>query len=126
MGMEYVKARQLALRRAYPASFEGEEGDVFAGSDVKISRPFSVPGSPRDRSGVMTPGDFGSLQEGREGLSTEDYIAWKLPEEEDPDEYPFPLTLRTRRPSGTSLDAMSAGPTSPAELGKATNGEKKA
>lgn len=80
MGMEYVKARQLALRRAYPASFEGDEGeDVFAGSDVKISRPFSVPGSPRDRSGVMTPGDFGSLQEGREGLSTEDYIAWKLP-----------------------------------------------
>ena len=29
----------------------------------------------------MTPGDFASLQEGREGLSTEDYIAWKLPEE---------------------------------------------
>lgn len=27
----------------------------------------------------MTPGDFASLQEGREGLSTEDYIAWKLP-----------------------------------------------
>jgi glycogen(starch) synthase len=27
----------------------------------------------------MTPGDFGSLQEGREGLSTEDYVAWKLP-----------------------------------------------
>ncbi|KAL5350424.1 glycogen synthase isoform 1 [Pseudogymnoascus australis] len=131
MGMEYVKARQLALRRAYPASFEGEEEDVFAGSDVKISRPFSVPGSPRDRSGVMTPGDFGSLQEGREGLSTEDYIAWKLPEEEDPDEYPFPLTLRTRRPSGTSLDPMSGGPTSPAEPGKAAsaaaaNGDGKA
>ncbi|KFY94254.1 hypothetical protein V498_03956 [Pseudogymnoascus sp. VKM F-4517 (FW-2822)] len=131
MGMEYVKARQLALRRAYPASFEGEEGDVFAGSDVKISRPFSVPGSPRDRSGLMTPGDFGSLQEGREGLSTEDYIAWKLPEEEDPDEYPFPLTLRTRRPSGTSLDPMSGGPTSPAEPGKAAaaaaaNGDGKA
>jgi glycogen(starch) synthase len=131
MGMEYVKARQLALRRAYPASFEGEDGseDVFAGSDVKISRPFSVPGSPRDRSGVMTPGDFGSLQEGREGLSTEDYIAWKLPEEEDPDEYPFPLTLRTRRPSGSALDPLSGGPTSPAEPGKATasaNGEGKA
>lgn len=27
----------------------------------------------------MTPGDFGSIQEGREGLSTEDYIAWRLP-----------------------------------------------
>ena len=76
---------------------------------------------------MMTPGDFASLQEGREGLSTEDYIAWKLPyvywvcplpvgkdtdlgvsrEEEDPDDYPFPLTLRApKKPSG---------PTSPVE-----------
>jgi glycogen(starch) synthase len=80
MGMEYVKARQLALRRAYPASFDGEDEDDFIpGVEQKISRPFSVPGSPRDRSGMMTPGDFASLQEGREGLSTEDYVAWKLP-----------------------------------------------
>lgn len=28
---------------------------------------------------MMTPGDFASLQEGREGLGTEDYISWKLP-----------------------------------------------
>ena len=67
----------------------------------------------------MTPGDFASLQEGHEGLSTEDYIAWKLPyvlcsssyvldesnslfsEEEDSDDYPFPLTLKTpRKPTG--------------------------
>src|SRR5271170_7246927 len=100
MGMEYVKARQLALRRglshsllilgrlltmnttAYPSSFDDEEdidSDPFATDFQKISRPLSVPGSPRDRSGMMTPGDFASLQEGREGLSTEDYIAWKLP-----------------------------------------------
>jgi glycogen(starch) synthase len=63
---------------------------------------------------MMTPGDFASLQEGREGLSTEDYIAWKLPsvkiifalrilltmfhrEEEEPDEFPYPLTLRTKK-----------------------------
>ena len=45
---------------------------------------------------MMTPGDFASLQEGREGLSTEDYIAWRLPEEEDPDDYPFPLTLKSK------------------------------
>ncbi|KAK7954553.1 hypothetical protein PG988_015247 [Apiospora saccharicola] len=106
MGMEYVKARQLALRRAYPASFSGEgqdsEDDSFGIGDQKISRPFSVPGSPRDRTGMMTPGDFASLQEGREGLSTEDYVAWKLPEEEDPDEYPFPLTLRTKQKGGIS------------------------
>ena len=49
---------------------------------------------------MMTPGDFASLQEGREGLSTEDYIAWKLPEEEDPDDYPFPLTLKTKSKDG--------------------------
>ncbi|EEH23253.2 glycogen [starch] synthase [Paracoccidioides brasiliensis Pb03] len=98
MGMEYVKARQLALRRAYPSSFDPAEdfSDIIGGTEQKISRPFSVPGSPRDRTGMMTPGDFGSLQEGREGLSTEDYIAWKLPEEEDADEYPFPLTLRKK------------------------------
>ena len=80
MGMEYVKARQLALRRAYPGSFDDDEEFMEMGDTAtKISRPLSVPGSPRDRSGMMTPGDFASLQEGREGLSTEDYIAWKLP-----------------------------------------------
>ncbi|KAG6043946.1 glycogen synthase isoform 1, partial [Claviceps sp. LM77 group G4] len=81
MGMEYIKARQLALRRAYPGSFTGDEDpdDFIPGVEQKISRPFSVPGSPRDRSGMMTPGDFASLQESHEGLSTEDYVAWKLP-----------------------------------------------
>lgn len=99
MGMEYVKARQLALRRgmlshfltgysvgadgdeAYPASFDDDydEEGIFDAVEPKLTRPLSVPGSPRSRSGMMTPGDFASLQEGREGLSTEDYIAWKLP-----------------------------------------------
>ncbi|KAL9009051.1 MAG: hypothetical protein Q9173_005887 [Seirophora scorigena] len=99
MGMEYVKARQLALRRAYPASFDDDydESGIFDAVEPKLSRPLSVPGSPRTRSGMMTPGDFASLQEGREGLSTEDYIAWKLPEEEDPDDYAFPLTLKEPR-----------------------------
>jgi len=100
MGMEYVKARQLALRRAYPSSFDDEEdivSDPFATDFQKISRPLSVPGSPRDRSGMMTPGDFASLQEGREGLSTEDYISWRLPEEDDPDEYTLPLTLKMKK-----------------------------
>ena len=81
MGMEYVKARQLALRRAYPGSFEDDydENYFFGADEPKLTRPLSVPGSPRMRSGLMTPGDFASLQEGHEGLSTEDYIAWKLP-----------------------------------------------
>ncbi|KAL8682701.1 MAG: hypothetical protein Q9186_001297 [Xanthomendoza sp. 1 TL-2023] len=98
MGAEYIKARQLALRRAYPNSFDDDydvEG-IFDTVEPKLSRPLSAPGSPRMRSGMMTPGDFASLQEGREGLSTEDYIAWKLPEEEeDDDDFPFPLTLKS-------------------------------
>lgn len=95
MGMEYVKARQLALRRAYPGSFDSKEPfPFFDGTEQKVSRPLSAPGSPRDRSGMMTPGDFPSLQEGMEGLNTEDYVGWRLPEEEDPDDYHFPLTLR--------------------------------
>ncbi|KAI9720345.1 MAG: glycogen synthase isoform 1 [Chrysothrix sp. TS-e1954] len=107
MGMEYVKARQLALRRAYPQCYEDDdtEQDIFSSNiPAKLTRPLSAPGSPRDKSGMMTPGDFGSLQEGREGLSTEDYIAWKLPEEEDPEDYPFPLTLRTKGPTNSTLD----------------------
>lgn len=99
MGLEYIKARQLALGRgesemtgivlrdsnnwtAYPGSFDNvDDFDdwIIGGTDQKVSRPLSVPGSPRDRSGMMTPGDFASLQEGREGLSTEDYVAWRLP-----------------------------------------------
>lgn len=112
--MEYVKARQLALRRAYPQSFEGEyDIGFFDGTETKVSRPLSAPGSPRTRSGLMTPGDFASLQEGREGLSTEDYISWKLPDEEDPDDYPFPLTLRMKKPVGPTSPAENTSPTEP-------------
>ncbi|KAL5614511.1 hypothetical protein BROUX41_004614 [Berkeleyomyces rouxiae] len=104
MGQEYSKARQLALRRAFPNSFtEEEEEDFIPGVEQKISRPFSVPGSPRDRRGMMTPGDFASLQESHEGLDTDDYISWKLPEEEDAEDGNPILSLRLKqRPSGPS------------------------
>ncbi|KGO63533.1 Glycogen synthase [Penicillium italicum] len=124
MGLEYVKARQLALRRAYPSSFEGQEDyfDIIGGTEQKLSRPLSVPGSPRDLSGMMTPGDFASLQEGHEGLSTEDYIAWKLPEEEEPEEH-FPLTLRTRKTTeraASPLDSISINGREESEKGAGT------
>lgn len=69
------------MATAYPTSFDDDydEAGIFDTVEPKLARPLSVPGSPRNRSGMMTPGDFASLQEGREGLSTEDYIAWKLP-----------------------------------------------
>jgi glycogen(starch) synthase len=106
MGLEYVKARQLALRRAYPNSYEDDdEPDFFSANEAKISRPLSEPGSPRDRSGMMTPGDFASLQEGREGLSTEDYIAWKLPYVHplsNPEDSTNMVTVKRRRPTKSS------------------------
>ncbi|KAL0084184.1 glycosyltransferase family 3 protein [Phycomyces blakesleeanus] len=51
MGLEYIKARQLALRRVYPDSFDGEEEEeeeVFR----KIPKPLSAPASPRIRHEV--------------------------------------------------------------------------
>ncbi|KAK2763161.1 glycogen synthase isoform 1 [Arachnomyces sp. PD_36] len=110
MGLEYIKARQLALRRAYPDSFDDSDDfdDIIGGTEQKISRPFSIPGSPRDRTGTMTPGDFGSIQEGREGLSTEDYIAWRLPEEEENEDYPYPITLRTKKSSDRPMSPLDS------------------
>lgn len=60
LGIEYAKARQLSLRRAYP--------DLFANDDLNMSGGFekmalSTPASPRYRHGTMTPGDIGTLTE---------------------------------------------------------------
>jgi glycogen(starch) synthase len=74
LGIEYSKARQLALRRAYPDCFEGEEDapeeveDDYFGAGFTAGRGggagsgYSVPGSPRLR-GAATPGDIGTLTE---------------------------------------------------------------
>jgi len=70
LGIEYSKARQLALRRAYPDAFYGVDGDEsydfgyndssFAG--IERTMLGSMPASPRLR-GVATPGDIGTLTE---------------------------------------------------------------
>lgn len=62
LGIEYSKARQLALRRAYPDAFADEDIDDFEYSGVERP-PFSVPGSPKFRTGMATPGDLGTLTE---------------------------------------------------------------
>lgn len=72
LGIEYSKARQLALRRAYPDAFYNSDGediyaDSFAESDyfgggVERMKPVSMPASPRLR-GMATPGDMGTLTE---------------------------------------------------------------
>lgn len=98
MGLEYIKARQLALKRAYPDQFKAGSNPFLNNDVVKITRPLSAPGSPRDRKLLMTPGDLGSLQESKQVLGTEDYVGFKLStgdESEEEDDYEgYPLTLR--------------------------------
>lgn len=68
LGIEYSKARQLALRRAYPDAFYGEEDhdgfadDYFGGGVERMKSTNSMPASPRLK-GYATPGDIGTLTE---------------------------------------------------------------
>lgn len=73
LGIEYSKARQLAIRRAYPDAFYGSDGPngvedewEFGGSSLGLGAERmgvpSVPASPRFR-GTATPGDIGTLTE---------------------------------------------------------------
>ncbi|GAN07371.1 family 3 glycosyltransferase [Mucor ambiguus] len=51
MGLEYIKARQLALRRVYPESFVDDDDQLDMDTVVKkIPKPLSAPASPRIRS----------------------------------------------------------------------------
>ncbi|KAK2465047.1 hypothetical protein APHAL10511_003123 [Amanita phalloides] len=110
LGIEYSKARQLALRRAYPDAFTGdgtdgeeESLDFFGG--VERMPPASVPPSPRLR-GAATPGDMGTLTEDMEKLRTSDYRGYQWPEEDD-DSYPFPLVMKVRSRSNSVMSGAS-------------------
>jgi glycogen(starch) synthase len=66
LGIEYSKARQLGLRRAYPDAFyansETEDEFDFASGPEKLA--ISMPASPRFKmTGFATPGDIGTLTE---------------------------------------------------------------
>ncbi|CAB4487868.1 family 3 glycosyltransferase [Rhizophagus irregularis] len=85
LGMEYVRARKLALHRAYPDSFAGSESGGFDQQKVKIPKPLSAPASPRIRGGNVSVDD---LTSNMQQLGYED------------DEYPFPpFPLIVKRPN---------------------------
>ncbi|KAF9466688.1 glycogen synthase [Collybia nuda] len=121
LGIEYSKARQLALRRAYPDAFygasgfegveweEGEagEGDYFSGG-VERAALGSMPASPRLR-GAATPGDIGTLTEEMQFLKTSDYRGYQWPssQEDEEDMYPFPLVMKVRSRSGSVISGAS-------------------
>ncbi|CAO1630663.1 unnamed protein product [Sympodiomycopsis kandeliae] len=124
LGLEYAKARQLALRRAYPDAFASEDDDPSyfdeASHGGKVPPPASIPGSPR----VRTPGDLGTLTEDMQGLGTNDYRGssfWKAisANEEDEDEaYKFPLVMKQRHRGGSV--GSTSGVSTPGILGGKT------
>ncbi|KAH8105454.1 glycogen synthase [Cristinia sonorae] len=114
LGIEYSKARQLALRRAYPDAFygaggEGEE-EEFEFSSMERVIPNSVPASPRFRmTGIATPGDMGTLTEEMQALNTSDYRGghWPVTEEDEEEGYPFPLVMKVRSRASSILSGAS-------------------
>ncbi|PPQ67606.1 hypothetical protein CVT26_006816 [Gymnopilus dilepis] len=115
LGIEYSKARQLALRRAYPDAFYGGDGeelydaeaDYFGGVERMTPGSMSIPASPRLR-GMATPGDIGTLTEEMQSLHTSDYRgqAWPSAQDEE-DSYPFPLVMKVRSRSGSVMSGAS-------------------
>ncbi|OBZ72848.1 Glycogen [starch] synthase [Grifola frondosa] len=110
LGIEYSKARQLALRRAYPDAFYGttEEEDFDFGMERMM--PNSVPASPRFKmSGIATPGDIGTLTEEMQALGTSDYRGYQWPGgADDEDEgYPFPLVMKVRSRANSVMSGAS-------------------
>ncbi|CCA69877.1 probable glycogen synthase [Serendipita indica DSM 11827] len=123
LGIEYAKARQLALRRAYPDAFDDDGFDMNTPFEKMA---LSTPASPRFRGGTMTPGDIGTLTEEMQHLATTDYNgtqSWTdiRKVEEDDDSYPFPLhtKVRSRGMSGSTTPANGRGPPSQGDLEKA-------
>lgn len=123
LGLEYAKARQLALRRAYPDSFaDDDEGlSYFDESTGKVPPPASIPGSPR----VRTPGDIATLTEDMQGLGTSDYRGsaafWQAIGKNDDEEeeiFKFPLVMKQRH-RGSSVGSAS-GFSTPGLLGGKT------
>ncbi|CAG8494010.1 5030_t:CDS:2 [Ambispora gerdemannii] len=92
MGMEYVRARKLALHRTYPDSFAGHDLSDLHNSKVKLPKPLSAPGSPRIRgnNGVYTNTDQIADSMANMGFNLNSN------NNEDDDEYPFPLPIRRR------------------------------
>jgi len=120
LGIEYSKARQLAIRRAYPDAFYGSDGTNGVEDEWEFGGPSlglgaermgvpSVPASPRFR-GTATPGDIGTLTEEMQALVTTDYrggYQWPNATEDEEDGYPFPLVMKVRSRASSVMSGAS-------------------
>jgi glycogen(starch) synthase len=75
MGLEYIKARQLALRRAYPGSFVDDDEEEEVSIPMKIPKPLSAPASPRIRH--LVNGYFDDEDEEEEELPKKEFPAMR-------------------------------------------------
>jgi glycogen synthase len=92
MGMEYVRARKLALHRSYPDSFNEDVGN-FGQYKVKVTTPVSVPGSPTLNGKGGYIGDVDNVSEEISYFSLGDR------EEDDNSRFSIVLTRRTSDPA---------------------------
>ncbi|KAG0319266.1 glycogen synthase isoform 1, partial [Podila horticola] len=107
MGLEYIKARQLALRRAYPDSFDDDYFGLDESSTErhKVPNPRSAPGSPR----IRTPLEGSETELTFANMSIHDrekYLQYKMQghdDEEDMIKIPF------RNRQSTSEEMLAEG-----------------
>ncbi|KAF9926399.1 glycogen synthase isoform 1 [Linnemannia zychae] len=100
MGLEYIKARQLALRRSYPDSFDD---DYFGAADgsaeqprSKVPNPRSAPGSPR----IRTPLKGDDLTFANMSISDrEKYLAYKTQGLDEDDDLQIKIPFRHHQSS---------------------------
>ncbi|KAG0368670.1 glycogen synthase isoform 1 [Gamsiella multidivaricata] len=110
MGLEYIKARQLALRRAYPDSF-GD--DHFGATDEilqerpKVPKPRSAPGTPR----IRTPQEGAEAELTLANMSIHDrekYLQYKMQGHDDEENVDYQIKIPFRRQS-TREDLLAEG-----------------
>ncbi|KAF9574731.1 glycogen synthase isoform 1 [Mortierella alpina] len=115
MGLEYIKARQLALRRAYPDSFDDDYFGVDESSAErpKVPNPRSAPGSPRIRTpleGVDTELTFANMSI----HDRERYLQYSMQGHEDDENVDFQIKIPFRRQS-TRDELLAEGEFEPSE-----------
>ncbi|KAJ9072360.1 glycogen synthase isoform 1 [Entomophthora muscae] len=110
MGVEYMKARQLALRRVYPHGFNASDGFTDDSTHVpKIPRPLSAPGSPRprnERASHEFPLTMDSLTIDAKAASSLYDVNLRFSEDDD-GRPPIPLKIKSRNPSSDNLAALN-------------------
>ncbi|KAF9942515.1 hypothetical protein BGZ65_001273, partial [Modicella reniformis] len=102
MGLEYIKARQLALRRAYPDSFDDDDHfgavDGVSHERTKVPKPRSAPGTPR----IRTPQEGSEAELTLANMSIHDrerYLNYKMQGHDDEENVDYQIKIPFRRQS---------------------------